>query len=93
MLFQKFKEDWSIHGITIMSDLWMGPTGMCIINFMIYCNGNIVFTNQFIVVDTVRTRTTFLGGNYFVANLIPYLGVKLDYLFFLVCVGNRQSGH
>jgi hypothetical protein len=26
-----------------MCDLWMGPTGMSIINFMVYCNGVMFF--------------------------------------------------
>jgi hypothetical protein len=41
--FQKFKEEWPRHGITLMCDSWTGPTGMSIINFMVYCNGVIFF--------------------------------------------------
>jgi hypothetical protein len=36
--FQKFKDDWLTHGITLMCDSWTGPMGMGIINFMVYCN-------------------------------------------------------
>jgi hypothetical protein len=41
--FQKFKDGWPIHGITLMSDSWAGPTGMSIINFMVYYNGVMFF--------------------------------------------------
>jgi hypothetical protein len=41
--FKKFKEEEPRHGITLMRDSWMGPTGMSIINFMVYCNGVIFF--------------------------------------------------
>jgi hypothetical protein len=40
--FEKFK-DWGMYGITIMCDLWIGPTGMSTMNFMVYCNGIILF--------------------------------------------------
>jgi hypothetical protein len=30
--FKKFKDDWTTHGIILMCDSWMGPTGMSIIN-------------------------------------------------------------
>jgi hypothetical protein len=59
--FQKFKEDWPTHGITLMCDSWTGPTGMSIINFMVYCNGVIFFTNGWTLPATVRTHNTFLG--------------------------------
>jgi hypothetical protein len=36
--FQKFKEEWPQHGITLMCDSWTGPAGMSIINFMVYYN-------------------------------------------------------
>jgi hypothetical protein len=32
--FQKFKDDWPTHGITLMCDSWTGMTGTSIINFM-----------------------------------------------------------
>ena len=41
--FAKFKLDWDMHGITIMCDSWTGPTGMSVINFMVYCNGIMFF--------------------------------------------------
>ncbi|KAK3124751.1 hypothetical protein QOZ80_7BG0592000 [Eleusine coracana subsp. coracana] len=41
--FARFKMDWPAHGVTIMCDSWTGPTGMSVINFMIYCNGVMFF--------------------------------------------------
>jgi hypothetical protein len=41
--FKKFKEEWPRHDITLMCDSWMGPTGMSIINFIVYCNGVMFF--------------------------------------------------
>ncbi|KAK3118492.1 hypothetical protein QOZ80_9BG0700110 [Eleusine coracana subsp. coracana] len=41
--FEKFQRDWPAHGITLMCDSWTGPTGMSVINFMVYCNGIIYF--------------------------------------------------
>ncbi|WVZ53635.1 hypothetical protein U9M48_004548 [Paspalum notatum var. saurae] len=37
------KEDWRRFGVTIMCDSWTGPTMMCIINFMVFCNGLMFF--------------------------------------------------
>jgi hypothetical protein len=41
--FKKFKEEWPRHSITLMCYSWMGPTGMTIINFMVYRNGVMFF--------------------------------------------------
>ncbi|WVZ97039.1 hypothetical protein U9M48_042604 [Paspalum notatum var. saurae] len=38
-----YKENWGRFGVTIMCDSWTGPTMMCIINFMIFCNGRMFF--------------------------------------------------
>jgi hypothetical protein len=37
------KVNWSYYGVTIMCDGWTGPTRMSIINFMIYCDGKMMF--------------------------------------------------
>lgn len=37
------KGNWARYGVTIMSDSWTGPYKMCIINFMIFCNGRMFF--------------------------------------------------
>jgi hypothetical protein len=39
----QFKEDWHTYGVTIMCDAWTGPTDMSIINFLIFCNGRMLF--------------------------------------------------
>ncbi|XP_047080349.1 uncharacterized protein LOC124691115 [Lolium rigidum] len=38
-----FKQDWKNYGVTVMCDSWTGPTGMSIINFMVYCNARMFF--------------------------------------------------
>lgn len=40
---ENMKQDWDRFGVTVMCDSWTGPTGMSIINFMIYCNGVMFF--------------------------------------------------
>jgi hypothetical protein len=37
------KGNWARYEVTIMSDSWTGPYKMCIINFMIFCNGLMFF--------------------------------------------------
>ena len=37
------KENWARYGVTVMCDSWTGPYKMCIINFMIFCNGRMFF--------------------------------------------------
>ncbi|XP_047063500.1 uncharacterized protein LOC124671117 [Lolium rigidum] len=38
-----FKQDWKTYGVTGMCDSWTGPTGMSLINFMVYCNTRLFF--------------------------------------------------
>ncbi|KAK4417116.1 hypothetical protein Salat_2537100 [Sesamum alatum] len=38
-----FKKKWETYGVTIMCDGWTSTTKLSIINFLIYCNGKIVF--------------------------------------------------
>uniref|UniRef100_K3YC20 DUF659 domain-containing protein n=1 Tax=Setaria italica TaxID=4555 RepID=K3YC20_SETIT len=40
---EDYKENWGPFGVTVMCDSWRGPTKMCIINFMIFCNGCMFF--------------------------------------------------
>jgi hypothetical protein len=40
---EEAKENWGEFGVTVMCDSWTGPTKMCIINFMIFCNGRMFF--------------------------------------------------
>ena len=37
------REKWKTYGCTIMSDGWIGPTKLSIINFMVYSKGSTVF--------------------------------------------------
>ncbi|KAE8811853.1 hypothetical protein D1007_11271 [Hordeum vulgare] len=41
---ENMKQDWDRFGVTIMCDSWTGPTGMSIINFMIFVMGLCSFT-------------------------------------------------
>ncbi|KAF8779057.1 hypothetical protein HU200_003022 [Digitaria exilis] len=40
---ETFKQSWNQYGVTIMCDSWTGPTGMAIINFMVYSNARMFF--------------------------------------------------
>jgi hypothetical protein len=59
--FKKFKEEWSRHGITLMCDSWTGPTGMSIINFMVYCNG-VIFFHKSIDATSHSQDTQYIFG-------------------------------
>jgi hypothetical protein len=50
-----------MYGVTIMCDSWTGPTGISIMNFMVYYNGIMFFTNLLIVRDIARMRTSYMG--------------------------------
>ena len=43
---EQFKQGWQQYGVTIMCDSWTGPTGMAIINFMVYCNARMFFVKS-----------------------------------------------
>ena len=38
-----YKENWARYGVTVMCDSWIGLFKMCTINFMIFCNGCMLF--------------------------------------------------
>jgi hypothetical protein len=42
-LFQKWRNEWHEHGVSIMCDSWTGPTRMSVINFLLYSNGRLWF--------------------------------------------------
>jgi hypothetical protein len=42
-MFQKRRNEWHEHGVTIMCDLWTGLTHMSVINFLLYSNGRMWF--------------------------------------------------
>jgi hypothetical protein len=41
--FKRFKRDFAEYGVTLMCDSSTRPTGMVVINFLIYCNGIMFF--------------------------------------------------
>jgi hypothetical protein len=42
-IFQKWRNEWHEHGVTIICDSWTGPTRMRVINFLLYSNGRMWF--------------------------------------------------
>jgi hypothetical protein len=42
-MFQKWRNEWHEHDVTIMCDSWTGPTRMSVINFLLYSNGRMWF--------------------------------------------------
>ncbi|XP_020109664.1 uncharacterized protein LOC109725031 [Ananas comosus] len=40
---KNLKQLWEMYGVTLMCDSWTGPTKMSIVNFLIYCNGKVIF--------------------------------------------------
>jgi hypothetical protein len=46
-IFQKWCNEWHKHGVTIMSDSWIGPTHMSVINFLLYSNDRMWFHSSF----------------------------------------------
>jgi len=40
---ESFREDWDRFGVTPMCDSWTSTSMMCIINFMIFCDGHMFF--------------------------------------------------
>jgi hypothetical protein len=45
-IFQKWRNEWHEHGVTIMCDSWTGPTRMSVINFLLYSNGRMWFQSS-----------------------------------------------
>jgi hypothetical protein len=61
--FQKFKDDWPTHGITLMCDSWMGSTGMGIINIMVHYNG-VMFFHKLVLYRPQSGHVINFWGNY-----------------------------
>jgi hypothetical protein len=90
--FEKFKKDWAMHGVTIMCDSWTDPTGMSIMNFMVYCNG-IIFFHKSIDCTGHSQDVNFI---YKVRIMLPKRFVDMYVSCYLWCVhvvltGNPQS--
>jgi hypothetical protein len=81
-----------MHGVTIMCNLWMCPTGMNIINFMLYCNG-IMFFHKSVDCTEHSQDADFI---YRVSIMLPkclvivYANCYLRCVY-LVLIGNSQS--
>ncbi|XP_037482562.1 uncharacterized protein LOC119361477 [Triticum dicoccoides] len=56
-----FKQDWRNYGVTVMCDSWTWPTGMSLINFMVYCNARMFFHKS--IDASGQTQTAALTGN------------------------------
>jgi hypothetical protein len=52
-MFQKWRNEWHEHGVTIICDSWTGPTHMSVINFLLYSNGRMWFHSS---VDATEKR-------------------------------------
>jgi hypothetical protein len=81
-----------MHGVPIMCNLWMCPTGMNIMNFMLYCNG-IMFFHKSVDCTEHSQDTDFI---YRVSIMLPKCLVVMYancYLrcVYLVLIGNPQS--
>ncbi|XP_062232811.1 uncharacterized protein LOC133930133 [Phragmites australis] len=50
----EFKDEWGDYGVTIMCDSWTSPTMMCIINFMIFCNGRMFFHKSINAIGSIQ---------------------------------------
>jgi hypothetical protein len=53
VMFQKWRNEWHEHGVTIMCDSWTGLTRMSVINFLLYSYGRMWFHSS---VDATRKR-------------------------------------
>ncbi|OAY70615.1 hypothetical protein ACMD2_21314, partial [Ananas comosus] len=65
---KNFKQQREMYGVTLMCDSWTGPTKMNIINFLIYCNGRVVFDKS------VDATCRFEDADYIYALLEQVLG-------------------
>ncbi|CAN6353633.1 unnamed protein product [Urochloa humidicola] len=77
---EEYKENWGQYGVTVMCDSWTGPTKMCIINFMIFCNGRMFFhktinatghvQNAEFIYDCIRKVVIDEVGKEFVVQIV-----------------------
>ena len=79
---QKFKQDWKNFGVTLMCDSWTGPTGMSLINFMVYCNTRMFFLNT---IDA--SGQTQNSGYFFLPFFAFYLLLEHLYLSY-TCISH-----
>ena len=55
------REKWKTYGCTIICDGWTGPTKLSIINFMVYCKGNIIFLKSIDASDNIKDNKYIYG--------------------------------
>jgi hypothetical protein len=53
-MFQKWRNEWYEHSVTIICDSWTGPTRMSVINFLLYSNGRMWFHSSFDATEKPR---------------------------------------
>jgi hypothetical protein len=90
--FKKFKEDWPTHGITLMCDSWTGPTGMIIINFMVYCNG-VMFFHKLDDCTRHNQDANYVFGVTIFLLCHSFLLTPCPMRMYVVFVGDRESDH
>jgi hypothetical protein len=89
--FQKFKEDWPMHGVTIMCDSWTGPTGMSIMNFMVYCNGIIFFHKSIDCTGHNQDADFVYGVSIMVPKRLVDIYVNLLLMVCISCVDRKST--
>ena len=55
------REKWKTYGCTIMSDGWIGPTKLGIINFMVYSKGSKIFLKSVDAFDKIKDNKYIYG--------------------------------
>jgi biotin transporter BioY len=76
-----------MHVITIMCDSWTGPTGMIIMNFIVYCNG-IMFFHKFIDCTGHNQDVDFVYG---VSIMLPNCLIVMFLLIVCISCVDRKS--
>ena len=71
--FDKWKLEWDEYGVTVMCDSWTGPTGMAIINFLLYCNGRMFFHKSVDATSYSQDAKYINRVRYFPGMFYPYL--------------------
>ena len=55
------REKWKTYGCTIISDGWIGPTKLSIINFMVYSKGSTIFLKSVDASDKIKDNKYIYG--------------------------------
>jgi hypothetical protein len=89
--FEKFKEDWAMHGVTIMCDSWTSPMGMSIINFMVYCNGIIFFHKSVDFTGHSQDADFIYKVRIMLLKCFVVMYVKLSFTVCTCCVDRKST--